>query len=115
MQKSSLQFESEEDLKKFLKEAQEKKDDEAGNQPEEWKPDDYKKSDPRPYDYRDERKGGGMNEKYHSYRMLIFLVAGLILIAFGDKLLTAVGVGLVALAIILHQATMSLVIREELK
>jgi hypothetical protein len=115
MQKPNLKFETEEDLKKFLKEAQEKKDDEQGQKPEEWHPEDYRKSSQKPYDYTQERQRGGMNNKYHYYRMIVFLIAGLFLIAIGDKIVTAIGVGLVALAIILHQATMSIVIREELK
>lgn len=115
MQKPTLQFQTEEELQKFLKEAQEKNDE--GDVKEDYRkyytlPD--KKGNP--YNYSTEnKKAGGMNNKYHYYRMIVFMVAGVLLIAIGDKIITAIGVGLIALAIILHQATMSIVIREELK
>lgn len=119
MQKPNLQFQTEEDLQQFLKEAQEKKDE--GDEKEErhvsYDPKQFRPVQPgKPaYSYLAEKKAGGMNNKYHYYRMIVFMVAGIFLIAIGDKIVTAIGVGLIALAIILHQATMSIVIREELK
>jgi hypothetical protein len=119
MQNPTLQFQTEEDLQKFLKEAQEKKD-EGDVKEERHVSYDTKRFTPplsgkSAYSYSGEKKAGGMNNKYHYYRMIVFMVAGVLLIAIGDKIVTAIGVGLVALAIILHQATMSIVIREELK
>lgn len=111
MQKSNLQFENEEDLQKFLKEAQEKSDE--GDYRKQYSPPGKPGT---PYNYATEsKKAGGMNNKYHYYRMIVFMVSGIFLIAIGDKIVTAIGVGLVALSIILHQATMSIVIREGMK
>lgn len=115
MQKPNLQFQTEEELQRFLKEAQEKNDE--GDVKENYRKY-YTLPDKRasPYNYSTEdRKAGGMNNKYHYYRMIVFMVAGVLLLAFGDKIVAAIGVGLIALSIILHQATMSIVIREELK
>lgn len=115
MQKPNLQFDSEEDLRKFLKEAREKSDEEAGRKPdvrnvEEIEDHQYEIPAP-PYPAKTGR--GGMNNKYHYYRMVIFLLGGVAIIAYSNNLITALGIGLVALAIILHQASMVITLREE--